>query len=144
MQPPEKTREQLTTTSTAAHPTKRGTHDPLASKKSTILYIILNDTTNTHNNRASAPSSNTHTLEPRKRNNTMENEQPPYSSAPRGRRGTQRYRIGAHNVALYASARLALTQHFAMKGRTQPPPASDPISLTISNYYRPPSTPDVY
>jgi hypothetical protein len=37
-----------------------------------------------------------------------------------------------------ASARLALTQHFANKGRTQPSPASDPISLSISNYYTAP------
>jgi len=68
----------------------------------------------------------------------MENEQSPSSSTPRGRRGTQRYRRGAHNVTLNASARLALTQHFAMKGRTQPPPASDPISLNINNYYTAP------
>ena len=68
----------------------------------------------------------------------MENEHPPSSSAPRGRRGAQRYRRGDHNVSLNASVRLALTQHFAMKGRTQPPPAFDPISLNISNYYTAP------
>jgi len=98
----------------------------------------VKNTSNTHNNRAPALSSNTHALRPRKQTHTMENEQPPSSSTPRGRRGTQRYRRGAHNVTLDASARLALTQHFAMKSRTQAPPASDPISLNISSYYTAP------
>ena len=53
-------------------------------------------------------------------------------------RGTQRYRRGAHNVTLNASAKLVMTQHFAMKGRTQPPPASDPASIYIINSYTAP------
>jgi hypothetical protein len=60
------------------------------------------------------------------------------TSTPRGRRNTQRHRRGAHNVTLNASARLALTQHFALKGRTQQPPDSDPITRNISNYYTAP------
>ena len=60
------------------------------------------------------------------------------SSATRGRRTNQRYRRGAHNVTLDASARLALTQHFASKGRKQPPTATDSTSLTISSYYTAP------
>ncbi len=54
------------------------------------------------------------------------------TSAPRGRRR------GAHNVTLNASARLALTQHFALKGRAQPPPDSDPVTRNIRNYYAAP------
>jgi len=68
----------------------------------------------------------------------MEDDQPQTSTTPRGRRTNQRYRRGAHNVTLNPSARLALTQHFAAKGRTQPPAANDPISLNISNYYSAP------
>ena len=70
--------------------------------------------------------------------NIMENNQAQPSSAPRGRRSNQRYRRGAHNATLAPSARLALTQHFAAKGRTQPPAATDPISLTISSYFSAP------
>ena len=119
-------------------PIRRGTHDPLTPTTSAKLFITVQNTTNTHNNRAPTPSSTTYTLKLRKQNNTMENDQPPSSSAPTGRRGIQRYRRGAHNVTLNASARLALTQHVDIKGRTQPPPASDPISLNINNYYTPP------
>ena len=68
----------------------------------------------------------------------MNDDAPSTSSAGRGRRTNQRYRRGAHNVTLDASARLALTQHFANKGRKQPPPATDPITRTISSYYSEP------
>ncbi len=68
----------------------------------------------------------------------MDKDMPQTSSAPRGRRANQRYRRGAHNVTLDASARLALTQHFANKGRTQMPIDTDPTSLTISSYYTAP------
>ena len=68
----------------------------------------------------------------------MADDRPQSSSAPRGRRHNQRYRRGAHNVTLDSSARLALTQHFAAKGRTLPPVITDPISLTISSYFSAP------
>ena len=68
----------------------------------------------------------------------MDNNVPQTSSATRGRRTNQRYRRGAHNVTLDASARLSLTQHFASKGRKQPPTATDSTSLTISSYYTAP------
>jgi hypothetical protein len=64
----------------------------------------------------------------------MDEDRPQSSAATRGRRTNQRYRRGAHNVVLNSSARFALTQHFAAKGRTQPPAASDPVSLNISSY----------
>ena len=68
----------------------------------------------------------------------MDDSAPSTSAAGRGRRTNQRYRRGARNVTLDAPARLALTQHFANKGRKQPLPASDPISRTISSYYSAP------
>jgi hypothetical protein len=68
----------------------------------------------------------------------MDKDAPQSSSATRGRRTNQRYRKGAHNVTLDASARLALTQHFVSKGRKQPSTANDPTSLTISSYYTAP------
>jgi hypothetical protein len=68
----------------------------------------------------------------------MDKDIPQSSSATRGRRANQRYRRGAHIVTLNASAILALTQHVASKGRTQPPSATDPTSLTISNFYTAP------
>ena len=68
----------------------------------------------------------------------MEDDRPQSSAAARGRRTNQRYRRGAHNVTLDSTARLALTQHFAAKGRTQPPAAVDPISRNISNYFSAP------
>ncbi len=68
----------------------------------------------------------------------MADDRPQTSSAPRGRRTNQRCRRGAHNVTLDSTARLALTQHFDAKGRTQPPGASDPISLDISNNFSAP------
>ena len=68
----------------------------------------------------------------------MNDDRPQSSAAARGRRTNQRYRRGAHNVVLDSTARLALTQHFAAKGRTQTPAASDPVSLTISSYFSAP------
>ncbi len=68
----------------------------------------------------------------------MEEDRPQSSSAARGRHINQRYRRGANNVTLDSSARLALTHHFAAKGRTQPPAAFDPISRNISNYFSAP------
>jgi hypothetical protein len=68
----------------------------------------------------------------------MEEDRPQSSSSIRGRRTNQRYRRGAHNVTLNSTARLVLTQHFAAKGRAQPPAASDPISLNISSYFSAP------
>ncbi len=68
----------------------------------------------------------------------MDNDVPHTSSATRGRRTSHRYRRGAHDVTLDASARLALTQHFASKGRKHPLTATDPTTLTINNYYTAP------
>jgi hypothetical protein len=68
----------------------------------------------------------------------MDKNIPQSSSATRGRRANQRYRRGAHNVTLDASARLALTQHLANKGRKEMPTITDPTSLTIGRYYTAP------
>jgi len=68
----------------------------------------------------------------------MADNQHPAAATTRGRRANQRYRRGVHNVELNANAKLALTQHFARKGRTHQSSASDPISLNISDYHSAP------
>jgi hypothetical protein len=81
---------------------------------------------------------NSKTITHRRVSDTMNDDRPQSSAAARGRRTNQRYRRGAHNVVLDSTARLALTQHFAAKSRTQTPAASDPVSLTISSYFSAP------
>ena len=68
----------------------------------------------------------------------MENEQNASGAAQRGRRSTQRYRRGAHNVSLSNPDRLALTQHLARKCQTTRLPVSDPVSTMLGNYYHAP------
>ena len=101
-------------------------------------YIYKPITNNKHTSHSQTFASNPHIQQLCQLTDDMEDDQSQTSSAPRGRRANQRYRRGAHKVTLNPTARLALTQHFAAKGRTQPPAASDPISLNISNYFSAP------
>ena len=60
-------------------PISRVTPDLPTPATSAKLYINVKNISNTHNNRAPAPSSSTHALKPRRQTNTMKNEQPPSS-----------------------------------------------------------------
>ena len=62
----------------------------------------------------------------------------PNAAAPRGRRGGGRqYRARARGRGFHfnQSAQEALTMHLMRRGRGLQPAASDPVSLTIGNYY---------
>ena len=101
-------------------------------------YINLPTINNKHTTSPQTFASNPHIQQHCQLTDNMEEDRPQSSPAPRGRRANQRYRRGAHNVTLSLSARLALTQQFAATGRTQPPTASDPISLNIISYFSAP------